>query len=153
MNISARNEFEPIPCFTHIAGCSLGSWTPRETACQLIKTLETVSSYDCVRLWRDLAESSDDVQYTVDIQDEVCELLNEYAVLPDYCYIGLEDGEYRVLPDIDSAQEDCLNVEELPDSPVDSEQYQVLQVNDHGNATFYCWNEQKQEYIEVWSVV
>lgn len=153
MTISARNEFEPIPCFTHIAGCSSGSWTPRETACQLIKTLETVSDYDCFRLWRDLAESSDDDQYTVDIQDEACDLLNEYAVLPDYCYIGLDDCEFRVLPNVEDAREECLSVDELPERPVDSDQYLVLHVNDHGNATLYQWSDQKREYIEVWAVV
>ncbi len=154
--ITARNEFETVPAFEHIAGSNNGSWTMRETAFSLISTLETISSYDTSRLYKDLAECNDDDGYLDDMQLEVMELLNEYMPMPEFCSVSLNDGEYTVTPYIDE-YDDTPRLSDYPDTLYKDESgmvhYTIFIVNDHGNVTCQTWNDQKREYITQWDIV
>ncbi len=59
--ITVRNEFEEVPAFEHIAGCSLGTWTNRETTNEMLSVLDTVQyKVDVNALYKVLACIPDD---------------------------------------------------------------------------------------------
>ena len=149
--ITVRNEFETVPAFEHIAGSSFGTGSNRESACQLLKTLQTVSGYDCLKLWQDIAETNDEnFDQLIDIQDEIAELLNEYMPMPEFCSVVLDDNEWRVIPSIENADEDCKNFADYQDD------YQgdfILVTNDHGNVTCQQWLQGEMVYVTIWDMV
>ena len=152
MTISARNEFEPVSAYTTIAGCSIGTESPRQVTYDLIKTLQTVQSHiDVCPFYASLALCDDEeTQDMFEISEEIAEHLNYYMPMPEFCSVVLEDSEWRVIPSIESADEECENLEECPDTYVADF---VTATNDHGNVTCYQWNPNQFKYSEIWSMV
>lgn len=145
--ITTENQFVAVPAFTILAGSSLGTWTNREIACELVATLGKVSDFDCLEFYTTIACCNDDDDILIDIQDDIAEKLNEYMPMPEFCTVTLNDGEWAVIPYID----DELNrVDEIPDDF--SDEYLLL-VNDHGNVTCLQWSVNKQEYKSIWDMV
>ena len=160
MNI--LNEYETIPCFTHIAGSSAGTWTQREIAVEIAKTIltldETHMRLDQIKdLLLDIAMTSDNEMVevvgglTLDLQHISEDHLQEYT------YIDWHDGELMVLPAIESAKEDFQNGliaggDDLPEYNPDNYSHYLL-TNDHGNATLYHWQHYPMKWVEVWAVV
>jgi hypothetical protein len=148
--ITVRNQFETINAYQHIAGDSGGSCSARETAATMINVVSMVTVIDTERFWRELAELNDDQDGAMcELQEEMAGVLNDNAPLPPYCYIALEDNEWRVTPVIPEP-EDVERVEGLPDDYTEEE---LLVVSDHGNATLYTWNPNTLEYDEQWGMV
>lgn len=148
--ITAKNEFETVPAFEHIAGCFLGTWSNRESTCELLRTLHKVSDYDCMKLWQDIAYAGDDSDQWFEIQDEIAELLNEYMPMPEFCRVVLDDNEWKIIPSIELADEDCKNFDDYQDD------YQgdfILVTNDHGNVTCQQWLQGEMTYITIWDMV
>jgi len=148
--ITTQNEFIPVKAFTHIAGSSLGTWSNRDTACQMVTILNQVSQYDCAKLWEDIATESDDGAYLIDVQDDVADLLNEYMPMVEFCTVCLEDGEWSVIPSIELADDECENFSDYQD---DYKGDFILVTNDHGNVTCMQWNDIEREYITIWDMV
>jgi len=153
--ITVRNEFETVPAYEHIAGSSLGTWTNRETTIALIKTLETTSNYDCAPLYKEMAETTDDdTDFMFETQHEVASYLDDYMPMPEFCSVVLDDNEWRVVPSIEQADDECKNFSDYPDT------YQgdfILVTNDHGNVTCQQWKPAfvncAPEYVTIWDMV
>jgi len=148
--ITARNEFETIPAFTTIAGSSHGQQSQRETTLELIDNLSLTSQYNCESLYRELAEMTDNDENMFDLQDEVAQYIYDNAPLPEFCSVTLQDNEYIVLPCLESAEEECKKVADIPD---DNQGDFILYVNDHGNVTCLQWNEGCRAYDVIWDMV
>jgi len=151
--ITTANEFETIPAFTSIAGDTLGTCTQREIACEMLKVLETASSVGCSQLWQDIATTTDDDQYLIDIQADLSQAIQDNCPLPDYCTVELQDGEWLVLPYVD---DDLPRLEDTPDNlaTIDGQTaYDILVVNDHGNVDFKQWDHNQCEYVTQWAMV
>ncbi len=149
--ITVRNEFETVPAFENIAGCSLGTESARATAFEMIEALERVSSYDCKALYKDLASATDDdIDYLFDTQQEIADLLDEHMPMPEFCRVTLQDNEWLVLPSIESALEECESFEDYPEERRGDS---ILVVNDHGNVTCMQWDPSKNEYSTIWDMV
>jgi len=150
--ITVRNEFETVPAWEHLAGCSLGSWTVRATTLELIKVLDTTTQSDPVPYLKELAGLGDDLKQDMyDLQEDIVSELNEYMPMPAYCHVALNDNEWQVIPYID---------EELPrleDVPEEYQEGHILQISDHGNVTCYEWQQCPAgchgEYKEIWAMV
>lgn len=148
--ITVRNEFEAIPAFTHIAGCSLGTWSDYETTEAMVKAAVSVSSHGAVLNLK--AEFDALPDNDMDAQDAMYEMQQEAAEyiadhVDDYCTVELRDGEWLVIPYID---------DELPSFNDYQDDYRgqyILVINDHGNTTLQRWRFDKSEYETVWSVV
>lgn len=157
--ITVRNEFETVPAFTNVAGCSLGTQTARETTAEMIGVLHTVTQVHTEPFWKDLAETTDeDTQNMFEIQQEVANDLDIHMPMPQFCSVTLQDNEWTVLPqDLDNIDQDegMTKTDELPDEYLNDF---VAVVNDHGNVTMYQWeihtgNIQFGSYKEIWAVV
>lgn len=142
--------------FHHIAGCSLGTWSNRDTALACIDFIQEVENHpgynetfpDLARYYRELAsESSDgdiDVEYYASLIEGECN-----HVLPASCCFSWGDGEFRITPYID----DCLlSFDELPEKLTPIEDV-IYVVNDHGNTDCYEWQHGENEYKLIWSMV
>ena len=98
---------------------------------------------------------SEDAEYI--INEVLLDALNEVA--PSYCYFGSHEGDgsdYGYWISWDSIEEavydKCIiKVDGLEDIP-DDYMGEVLEVNDHGNATLYN-RDHKGTLTEMWSVV
>tara|TARA_R100001143_G_scaffold28420_1_gene28079 strand:- start:2444 stop:2899 length:456 start_codon:yes stop_codon:yes gene_type:complete len=149
--ITARHQFETIPAFTVIAGCSLGTWSDRESALAMLDAMAAVG-HDVTKHYRELAQDTDD---NIDLDwysDLAVDVLCDHT--PKYTYIGWQDGEFTVLPNVEEALEDLESGDELPDCrPVEG--YFCL-VNDHGNVTLYRWSgndvTSADDWSEIWAV-
>lgn len=153
--LTTLNEFETIPAYTHIAGDSLGTWSPRDIVTAMVMLLQSASSYDCRQLWQDIATTYDDEQYLIDVQSDIAQTIQDNCPLADYCTVELHDSEWRVVPYID---DDLQRLNFFPDttSPFESDymvQYDILVVNDHGNVDLMQWDHNKREYTLTWSMV
>jgi len=88
--------------------------------------------------------------------DDLFESLNEWC--PPYCYFGSHEGDgsdYGCWLDHDSLERavddgDVTKVDSGDSWPCFPE---ILDVNDHGNITLYCWDGDECKHIEVWSLV
>lgn len=88
--------------------------------------------------------------------EELRDIIDEH--LPPYCYFGTTEGDgsdFGVWPDWRRLDEEMMadelaNGEDLP-STVREGPSEFLQVNDHGNATYY--QRRGGKWVEVWSVV
>ena len=107
-----------------------------------------------------VTDKDGDKMSVADLAHYVCEelfdALNEYA--PSYCYFGSHPGDgsdygFWICEDLfyDDGFFDGLRVEDLSEVPEDY-QGEVLQVNDHGNATLWTVDG-KGAFSEVWAVV
>ena len=147
--ITVRNEFETIPAFESIAGDTFGTSTPREVTIEMLENLEKVTScIDLIPYYKTLAalsdESTDEME---EMQEELAGHFNDEAPLAPYCLVELQEGEWRVVPQID---DEVPRVDECPDEYM--EDY-VYVVNDHGNVTLMGWEHSKNEYQSIWSMV
>jgi len=149
MNITARHEFETIPAFTTIAGSSIGIQTPRETAIELLTTLDTIQSFMSTnKLWRELAQCSDtETDILFEIQEEIAEHIAYYGNIPEFCSVTLQDNEFIVLPYLDD------DLEKFNECPDDFHGDHVLVVNDHGNVTCFQWDANDKSYKDIWAMV
>jgi len=147
--ITVNNEFETIPAFTHVAGDTAGTWSQRQIAVEMAKTLETVSSdsYICHQTFIDIASSDDDDQFLMDVQQNLADMLTEHAPIPDYTNIALQDGEWFVKPYLDD------ELQRFDDCPDEFSDDTILIVNDHGNVTCMQWSESEKEYQSIWAMV
>ena len=146
--ITVRNQFESVPAYEHVAGCSLGTWSNRESACALLDALETTSHHDCAPLWKVIAENHDESDIWFDVQDEIAQLLNENMPMPEFCSVTLQDNEWHVLPSLECAQDEATSLDDYPDDYVSD---YILVVNDHGNVTCQQWS--GGEYVTIWDMV
>ena len=148
--ITARNEFETIPAFTHIAGCSLGTWSDYDSAKALVDAAVSISSDSSVlKLKAEFEEISEDDETGIlyEFQDDATQFINDHDTLEDYCSLSVDDGEWIVRPYID---------DELPSFDDYQEEFQgdhILIVNDHGNTTCQRWDYSTNEYKTIWDVV
>jgi hypothetical protein len=145
--ITTSNEFETVPAFETLAGSSLGTWSNRAIAYELVSILEKVSQFDCLDFYKTIAACEDDSDILIIIQEDIVEKLNEYMPMPEFCTVTLQDGEWIVIPYID---DDLKRVADIPEAYTDD---YVLFVNDHGNVTCYQWNDTKREYVSIWDMV
>ena len=147
--ITTRNEFEPVPAFTTVAGCTIGTQTPRETTLELIDVADKVSAHiDCKTAYRDLAAMPDDMsQDMFELQEDIADQLNYYMPMPPCCSVTLQDNEWIVLPYID---DDLPRFDEVPE---EFSEDVIYTVNDHGNVSCYWWNSNDREYVEQWTMV
>lgn len=150
--ITALNEFETIPAFTVVAGSSFGGVSNREFCADILRAVDTVTGYEeTYQHWVDLAECSDDDDYVAngDCINDAMQLFNDnITTMPEFCSLVLFDNEARVLPDIESAIEECEVFEDYP------EKYHgdfIAVVNDHGNTTCQRWDGSK--YVTIWDMV
>ena len=156
--ITARNEFETVPAFTNVAGCSIGTQTARATTAELITVLGTVSQCDTCGYWKELAEMCDDDTDTMfEIQQDVVSDLDDHMPMPFGCYVTLADNEWTVLPSVDSLLEEG-DVEQVDEVPDERDADHVYTVSDHGNVTMYEWKYHYNDpaadgYVEIWAVV
>lgn len=150
--ITARNEFETVPAYEHLAGSSFGTWSDRETTIALINALDTVQSHvDTKPLYKELAALNDDnSESMIEMQEEVTDHLNYYMPMPEFCSVELYDNEFSVMPNLESAKEDCGILTEYPEVRTTDN---ILVVNDHGNVTCQQWNYNKLEYVTIWDMV
>jgi len=145
-------EFEGYKPFDVIAGSSVGGWSNREMAAEIIRHCVILSSDGgtAERLYRELAETSDE---DIDV-DGYTEKLEETAVdsLPPYCVIQWQDNELTVIPYID---DDLPRFDHHLDhySAGAAPTYEYIHVNDHGNADLFVWNDSKRDFDLVWSMV
>ena len=147
--ITARNQFEAAPAYEHIAGCSLGTWSNRETAIALLEAIDTVADHDAAgKLWREAAKTHDESEWWFEIQDEAAEMLNDYLPVPEFCSVQLIDSEYSVLPSLEAAEEEATKLDDYPEDYISD---YILVVNDHGNVTCQQW--QNGEYVTIWDMV
>lgn len=144
--------------FEHIAGCSLGTWSDRDSALACLDTIRAACdsptashadlSIDLLSHYRELAEDADDcidLDYYADLVDRY---LSEY--LPSSCAFSWDDGEFRVTPYVD----DCLpRYSELPETEQDADGDELYLVNDHGNVGHYTWDYNTREWSLIWSMV
>ena len=89
-----------------------------------------------------------------DIQRTIAECLDSDMPMPEFCSVVLDDNEWRVVPSIESADEDCENFDDYQD------EYKgdfILVTNDHGNVTCQQWKPPfvncLPEYITIWDMV
>ncbi len=146
--LSTRFEFETVPAWTTIAGSRYGTETPRATAFELIQNLGLLNHHHADRLMSELAESYDDSQDILDIQDEAAEYLNDCLNMPSDCTVALDDGEWIVTPYVD---EDLPRITDYPDKHIGEDD--ALVVNDHGNVTRIQWDASSREYRTLWELV
>jgi len=153
--------FEP---WETIAGCSLGTRTQREILIDLIKVAEKcekeswpmiaqglVAPSEEVNHWlRQLAQYSDEYfeHEMHEMAEDIVELIGSYLdLLPAYCSVLLNNGEWTITPYIDH---ELPRFESTPDEYVDDHVYVV---NDHGNVSCMQWENEIKEYNCVWSMV
>ncbi len=154
--ITVNNEFETVDAFTHIAGCELGTRTNRETAMELINVLTMTTQHTGATEYKELAGyDDDDYGEILELCDEVAELLNAEMPMPEFCFVTLNDGEYRVMPAVEDALDTC---EIFDDCPEKCHGDFILVINDHGNVTCYRWGvgdygDVEYEYIVIWDTV
>ena len=146
--VTTSNEFETIPAWEHIAGCSLGTWSDYDTAKALVDAAVAISSDSgALTMQSELNEVNEDDTSGIlfDFQDDAAEYINNHATIEDYCSLDVQDGEWIVRPYID---------DELPSFDDYQDDYQgdhVLIVNDHGNVTCQRWN--GKAYVTIWDMV
>jgi len=149
--LTARNEFETVEAFTNIAGCSIGTESARQTTVDMLKAVETTTGIHGMttdRLWKELAELSDEeTDAMFEIQEECALLLDESMPMPAYCSVTLQDNEWTVIPYID---EELDRVSDHPDFNIGDH---VLLVNDHGNVDCLQWDYSDNEYKSIWAMV
>jgi hypothetical protein len=151
--VTTSNEFETIPAWEHISGCSLGTWSDYDTAKALVDAAVSVcSNSDVIELQEDFEKiaENDTTGVLLEFQDDAAEFINTHGTMEDYCGLNVEDGEWMVRPYID---------DELPRFDdyrwgLYKDDYQgdhVLIVNDHGNVTCQRWN--GKAYVTIWDMV
>ena len=152
-----RLQIEGYDPFDVIAGSSLGGWSSREMAAEIIRHCVILSSDSgtAERLYKELAETPDD---DIDVDGWTSELIDTAAdSLPPYCAIEWRDNELTVLPYID---DDLMRLDHHLDHYNDGLAYppgdpirEYLHVNDHGNIDCMVWNHNKQQFDNAWSIV
>lgn len=153
MTIETRYEFETIPAWKIIAGCSLGTWTPQEVAIELLEVLEVVApNLETKKHWKDIAKYNQDIVVMTEMQGELVELLNDHANLPAYCHIVLNENQWQVTPFIIEDDDDLPQVDDYPDERYEDSDH-VLLVNDHGNINCLEWDCSRNEYRTIWAMV
>lgn len=148
--ITARNEFETVPAYEHLAGSSFGTWTERETVFRLLEIVDSTTNQDTLSLYKDLAKYGDDDTVIMELADDAVDLLNESMPMPEFCSVTLNDNEYHVMPCLGNAQEECVSYEDYPEEKHGDF---ILVVNDHGNVTCQQWDYNKLEYVTIWDMV
>ncbi len=152
--LTARNEFETIPVYTHIAGnhSQNHTHTQRETVIQMLEAVETVVRAQ-PDTWVELAKCHDhNLDALIEIQEEMAEILNEEAPLPPCCTIQKQNNEWSVVPLIDEAIEQLERFTRIPEKHSDDIILVIFGLNPT-IISLYQWVWQKQKYIEAWSVI
>jgi hypothetical protein len=90
--------------------------------------------------------------------EELFDALNEYC--PPYCYFGAHEGDgsdfgvwvswEAVEEAFNGGDDECARVNAGDPWPCAPE---ILEVNDHGNATLWVWDAEEHRHVEAWSVV
>lgn len=120
--------------FDVLAGCSL--WNDDEAA---FNELALLLAKWTGKKPQEIAAKHDAAEWLQDIEKEVADYAEANDLLPPFCYLDWQDGEFTVIPYTpDNA--DCPSFEDIP------EYIQVI--NDHGNVTLY-----KVNVEEVWGMV
>jgi hypothetical protein len=90
--------------------------------------------------------------------EELFDALDEHC--PPYCYFGAHEGDgsdYGCWVDLcslnDSIGYETSKFKAGDPWPFDLLSENVIEVNDHGNATLYVWDAIRCRYVEAWSVV
>ncbi len=158
--LSNTHEFETIPAYEVLAGCSLGTWSNRETCASMIINVERATQSDTATMWKDLARANDDDSMCVmdDIIRDCIDLLNDHAPLPVSCSIDWRDNEITVFPFLD---DEIPKFAEVPDCLIEYRDSfgsagfddVIYQVSDHGNVECYQWRADRLAYESVWSMV
>ena len=154
--ITANNEFETVPAFTHIAGCSLGTWSQLDNLQGCIDAVSSTTQTDCkeYKAMIDKYDHGNDISshdsFIIDeMIEEMIDILNNDMPIPDSCSVSWQDNELLVLPYID---DEIPRYEDIPDN-LQNGDYTIYVVNDHGNVTCMYWDDQKREYISQWDMV
>lgn len=103
---------------------------------------------DLLREWRKGVTRDEESDFI----DELTNALNEYA--PPYGYFGSLPGDgacFGYWIDVERAKEDALVVDGLDEVP-NGYRGEVLEINDHGNATLYV-AQGRHRFKQVWAIV
>lgn len=153
-----------LEAYEIIAGSNYGGWSNREMACAIVSALDDLQSddtgilngyVDICALYREIAELHDE---DIDVSDWETEFEERVIdALPPYTYVGWQDNEYLILPDVDQCREDIEYndlpaADELPDRGQRAGDLHAV-ISDHGNLSLYQWNPSRWKWDELWSVV
>ena len=105
------------------------------------------------------SDDADACHDTIELSQEIEDALNENA--PDYTYFGTHQGDgadFGFWVDWDRIQEDqgreLYHTDDSAKLASPDNCFRVgLVVNDHGNASLFRWDDDNNEWTEVWSVV